>query len=137
MKKVKIVCIMCFFIFLCNIAQAQLFESPVFYDVGEWPDCITSAELNGDGYNDLVVTNRGSHNISVFFNNGDGTFQDTINYISEGSPISVIAIDLDGDNDNDLAVANYTSDEISIYLNDGYGNFLLSSTEPVPHHHRC
>jgi hypothetical protein len=69
------------------------------------------------------VANSGSNNVSVLLNNGDGTFQEAVNYGAGDGPNSVFAVDLDGDGDSDLAVANYGSDNVSVLLNNGDGTF--------------
>jgi len=73
--------------------------------VGGCPHCVFSADLDGDGKKDFVVAN-GSNNISVFLNNGDGTFQTAQNFDVGASSLSVFAEDLDGDGDKDLAVTS-------------------------------
>jgi VCBS repeat protein/thrombospondin type 3 repeat protein len=42
--------------------------------VGSLPTAIIALDLNGDGLNDLVVTNTGSSTLSVLLGLGDGTF---------------------------------------------------------------
>jgi hypothetical protein len=64
------------------------------------------------------VANSYSLNVSVLLNNGDGTFQQAVNYGAGGGPRSVFAADLDGDGDNDLAMANYDGISILINLSD-------------------
>jgi hypothetical protein len=100
-----------------------LFEAAITFGTGGTPESVFSADLDGDGDNDLAVANYGSENISILLNNGDGTFATTVNYAAGSRPISIFAADLDGDGDNDLAVANYDSDNISILLNKGDGTF--------------
>ncbi|MGB3401324.1 MAG: calcium-binding protein [Microcoleaceae cyanobacterium] len=102
------------------------------YDAGDRPGGIATADIDGDGDNDLIVTNPGfdsgvegiyeGNTVSIFSNNGDGTFVET-NTLTTGIGPSVIAVDLDADGDADLAIANAEDDNISIFLNDGSGNF--------------
>jgi hypothetical protein len=68
------------------------------------------------------VLNRNSHNISVFLNNGDGTFPDPVYYGAGYLPNWIYAADLDNDSDNDLAVANQ-GDNVLVLLNNGDGTF--------------
>ena len=89
----------------------QLFHYSVF-----------AADLDGDDYPDLAVTNW-PYGVSILLNNGDRTFQSAVNYDAGSYPISVFSIDLDGDSDNDLAVANRGSNNISILMNNGDGTF--------------
>jgi len=39
------------------------------------PASIAAADLNGDGKCDLVLSDYQSHNVTLMFGNGDGTFQ--------------------------------------------------------------
>jgi hypothetical protein len=83
------------------------------------------ADLNGDGYLDVVFASRSS--VVWFKNNGgDGTFSDAedIATVSSSSPLGAESIspgDLDGDGDDDLLVAAYNL--IWWYENDGLGGF--------------
>jgi hypothetical protein len=55
---------------LCQMALAQdtLFAPAANYPVGDTPATVFAADLNGDGYKDLVVANEISDNISVLIN---------------------------------------------------------------------
>ena len=41
---------------------------------GQGPAAIAVADLDGDGWPDLVAANRDSDTVSVFMNTGDGRF---------------------------------------------------------------
>jgi hypothetical protein len=77
-----------------------------------------ASDLDGDGDNDLAVTNESSDNVSVLLNNGNAQFEIIGDYPVRLRPLSVVAQDLDGDGDNDLAVVNNQSDNFTILLND-------------------
>jgi hypothetical protein len=66
---------------------------------------------------DLAVANYESDNVSIFKNNGDGTFENAVSYEAGDGPVSVFSADLDGDNDLDLEVANYHGDDVSVLMN--------------------
>ena len=57
-----------------SLGDSRSFRQPVLYDVGLSPLAILSGQLDGDQSPDLVVANSGSSTISVFLNQGDGTF---------------------------------------------------------------
>jgi hypothetical protein len=112
-------------------AQDSLFADPVHiaYRYNSRPVDIFAADLDSDGDIDLVVANMGAglNNISVIFNNGDGTFQTPVDYGHVNGPNSIFAADLDGDSDYDLAVGNSLYDSISVFTNDGNGTFQPAS----------
>ena len=100
------------------------FLSPVNYSVGNYPDFVIAADLDGDGDRDIAVANQNSDNVSILKNNGNGTFQSAVNYAVGDEPVSVFASDLlDNDGDLDLVVANGDTTYISILRNNGSGTF--------------
>ena len=84
---------------------------------------IAIGDLNGDGQPDLAVANLGDYNVSVLSGNGDGSFQNAVNFGTSCQPYSVAIGDFNGDSDLDLAVANRSSDSVSILLGNGNGSF--------------
>ena len=103
--------------------QSSLFSTAGSYGVGNHPSSVFSIDLNGDGNNDLVTTNRNSHDVSILLGNGDGTFQSAVSYGVGISPNSVFSIDFNNDGKNDLATANRGADNVSILLGNGDGSF--------------
>ncbi|MCH8964136.1 MAG: VCBS repeat-containing protein [Planctomycetes bacterium] len=99
------------------------FADQVTYPVGgggfSEPFSIVLGDVDGDGDLDFATANLDPSNVSVFRNNGDGTFGDEVTYPLV-LPESVAFGDLDGDGDLDLIIANQF---VNISLNDGDGNF--------------
>jgi hypothetical protein len=59
----------------------------------------------------------------VLLGNGDGTFQDEVEFEVEVDPRGVAIGDLDGDEYLDLAVANLVDSTVSVLLGNGDGTF--------------
>ncbi len=90
------------------------------------------SDVNNDGNPDLIFANSDAglthggpyEGISVFFGNGDGTFQPYQFYDPYGSfTYSVDAGDINNDGYKDLVIASAGWDGFSILLNDGDGSF--------------
>lgn len=90
---------------------------------GALPVSVAAADLDGDGFADLVVANQSDKNVSVLLGNGDGTFKTAVIYAAGTSPRFVAVRDFDGDGLLDLAVSNSSNNKISILLGTGGGKF--------------
>ncbi len=102
--------------------------------VGDGPNAVETADLNGDGHADLAVANGASENVTVLLGNGTGGFG-----AAPGSPVRVgggtgdLALgDLNGDGDVDLAVPVWQNNwRVAILLGDGAGSFAPAPGSPV------
>jgi len=105
------------------------FQPPVTYDTGQYsePEALAVGDLNGDGHPDIAVANF-SHSdcdcndglVSVFWGNGDGTFQPPVFYPSGGYDNVSVTIQ-----DGLLVVINLCWDEYCDYPN---GNVCVNGS---------
>ncbi|MBS1645984.1 MAG: VCBS repeat-containing protein [Bacteroidetes bacterium] len=109
-------------------AQGLCFSPQVTYGTGAEPYSVCSADFNGDGHPDMATANASSSNISVLFNNGDGTFSSMVNYPAGSYPYSICAADFNGDGKQDLAVADEGDNKVGVYINSGTGTFAAAVT---------
>src|SRR5262249_7011537 len=104
------------------------FAGPVGYAFGG-AATVSGGDLNGDGYPDLVITGHASDAVSVLLNNGNGTFQDPVDFGTGDYTTKVSVADLDGDGYPDLVAVNHgdyfptTASSVSVLINRGDGTF--------------
>ncbi|TAE30503.1 MAG: T9SS C-terminal target domain-containing protein [Candidatus Kapaibacterium sp.] len=85
---------------------------------GTNPSSVVFGNYNGDMFSDLITTNEGSNNISVFTGNGTGVFVPFSNAATGAAPRSWSAAgDFDNDGDIDFVTTNWGANSISILIN--------------------
>jgi parallel beta-helix repeat protein len=99
------------------------FAAKVDYTTGSTPRSVTSADVNGDTYPDILVVNADSTSVSVLLNNGNGTFAAKVDYTTGSNPYDVTTVDVNGDGKPDIITANNSSNTVSVLLNNGNGTF--------------
>jgi alpha-tubulin suppressor-like RCC1 family protein len=88
------------------------------------PVGFTSADVNGDGKIDLIITDRGSNRVTIFYNLSTPGILNS-NSFSAGYSIEAVGLDprglavqdLDGDGRPDIVECNYAENTISILHN--------------------
>jgi hypothetical protein len=103
-------------------------SSPV---VGNGPHWVVAADVNGDGYVDLICANYYSDTLSVLTNDGHGGFVLASSPMVGNNPQVVTAADVNGDGFLDLICADYGDNTLTVLTNDGHGAFVLASSPGV------
>ncbi len=102
-------------------------------------DCrgVAAADLDGDGFVDIVALNYGDKTISLFKNIGStgglnaNSFAPPVVIPAPGGPYEVAIADLDGDGKPDLAVVNSDNGTVSIYQNQTTSGVLDTNSFPA------
>jgi hypothetical protein len=95
--------------------------SNAVYTVGLAPYSVISADLNGDGYADLISVNNRSDTLTILTNDGSGYFGSNVT-LSVGQtlwpfPEIALAADINGDGKPDLISANIDEGTVSVLVN--------------------
>ena len=122
--------ILLLFITLVSFAQEPILKANAFKPVFTNPENLQSADLNGDGLLDLVVSGYNENGIQVYINQGNLTFS-RLKSLNFDNRVTDFAIsDFDGDGDQDIWLANHFFIEDhpfdTLLINDGHGNFTKS-----------
>ncbi len=110
---------------------AGSFSAGATYAVGSQPYWVASADLNGDGYPDLVTANTNVNGtngtVSVLLNNKNGTFASAATYNVGKQPYQVAIGDVNGDGYPDLAVTDNGANTVTILMGSKTGTFTVSA----------
>ncbi|MFY8001473.1 MAG: FG-GAP-like repeat-containing protein, partial [Candidatus Kapaibacteriota bacterium] len=108
---------------------SQFSGSP--YGTGTQPTGAAFGRFNADAFLDLVVTNEGSSNLTIFFGDGAGGFTPNATFATGGSqPRFSVTGDVDNDGDVDIMVQNVGTNNVSIFINNGLGVFAPTPLSP-------
>ncbi|MBM7844676.1 FG-GAP repeat domain-containing protein [Herpetosiphon giganteus] len=89
---------------------------------------IVMGDFNGDGLQDLASISWAGKTISINLSNGDGTFEQAVNYMTGlGQSWGIDTGDINNDNKLDLVVASRLSNAFVTYLGVGDGTFQYHS----------
>jgi hypothetical protein len=105
------------------------FQPAQTYAVGTNPNAVVVGDFNGEGHDDLVVSNEGlttsgsGSSVSVLLGNGDGTFQAAESYAVGTKPVALALGDFTATAKLDLVTANKWGYNLSVLLGNGDGTF--------------
>jgi hypothetical protein len=117
------------------------FGTPSLYDAGSYrgTSAVASADFNGDGNLDLLLSNPGAPgndpyhgSISLFLGNGNGTFQaptTTALSVPPGVAGGLAIGDFNSDGNIDLAIASFSA--VDVVFGNGNGTFQPAVSYPV------
>jgi photosystem II stability/assembly factor-like uncharacterized protein len=94
-------------------------------------DAIAIADMNGDGYGDILVGNSNSQS-KMCLNEGDGSYDCSNAFSSSGTYEVANFVVADMDNDGDLDVIEAGTGSSYVFYNDGTGNFDNTSLDSMP-----
>ena len=105
------------------------FLSPTNYTAGASVRSVGVIDLDGDGDDDILTTNRISNNIVLFRNDGTGAFTafDTLEAGVSGETGNVIT-DVNNDGIQDVIIGGRFSSELAIMIGDGNGGLSFSNS---------
>nr|WP_214607025.1 FG-GAP-like repeat-containing protein [Hymenobacter arizonensis] len=103
--------------------------------VGRTPSGATLADVNGDGFLDLLAGDADNATVAIALNNGNGEFGILAlagQLVTVGArPVSIATGDVDGDGDLDFVTANFSSNTASVGFNSSTTGFFTATTSTV------
>jgi hypothetical protein len=92
--------------------------------VGTSPYSIVVADVDGDGWSDILTANQGSNDVSVLRGAGAGAFLSAESYATGSYPSSLAVARFDADNALDLVTADLNDGTVSLLHGFGDGGFF-------------
>ncbi|CAF1621465.1 unnamed protein product [Adineta ricciae] len=98
------------------------FRSQITYSTGSGssPYCVFVNDMNNDGKLDIIAVNRGTNNVGIFLNTGNGTFLSQQTFAVGSQPFSLFVADINFDSKSDIVVTNLGSDNVGVLLANWY-----------------
>ena len=119
-------------LFICLNDGNASFADPLIEVIGPGVAPIAAGDFNNDGNIDIATSTAGAL-INISIGNGNGDFNDPVNYAigSQGGATDIVVADFDGDDILDIASSNFwESTTMSVLLGNGDGTFMPASILP-------
>ena len=118
----------------CSIAcaaMAQNFPNPKVFPTGNWPAAVYTADINHDGYPDLIYIDQGATQTAstthILLNDGHGSFTQSAVLATAGNSVGIA--DFNGDGRLDVAWASVSNGQVSGYFAPGSGTGSFSAPQ--------
>ena len=100
------------------------FQPFITAPVGTNPVALVTADINSDGFPDLITANQKSNNVTVLTNNQ--AWNNNVAYPTATGPTALVAADFNFNGRPDVAVAcsNATTDDVSVLIDNGGIGFM-------------
>ncbi len=97
-----------------------VFDIHFYLETHGYTYMLTTADLDGDSFPDIISSRVDSNTIYIYYNQGNGNFDSNPTVVRKNSNQYgwINTIDMDGDNDLDLVVTERYTPIISIWYND-------------------
>ncbi len=122
---------------IASSVPAQLSFTKTNCPAGIYPHMVSIADFNGDGHDDLAVTNnywdeQSAKGVTILLNDGSGDYGAPVTYPTGESADDLHVGDLNGDGHPDVAVVSRIESKLTLLLNDGHGAFTITDDYDIP-----
>jgi hypothetical protein len=120
--------------YLSGVLSVTDFASPVFFNTGNRPYTVAVADIDFDGFNDLITANGNANSVSILKNNitpnviNASSFAAKQDFAIGSSPSEIGVADLDGDGRLDIVTSNQSTQSISILKNTATRGIINASS---------
>ncbi|HNL06321.1 MAG TPA: VCBS repeat-containing protein, partial [Chitinophagales bacterium] len=114
---------------LSKMSYYELFNAPIFADHlidqnAEEAQELSPADIDQDGWIDIVATTKGDNTIAWYRNLQNKTFAPKQIINNEAMGVTALQVtDMDNDNDPDIVATATDANQILYHINNGQGNF--------------